>query len=77
MVDASQRNNLKQVNYYCQNVWVCEKSPYPYWKSIKLKWNFQRGGAGRGSNQRPSVGGVWIFLEQYILLYLICELRSQ
>jgi len=28
-------------------------------ESIRLNWNFQR---GWGSNQKPSVGGVWIFL---------------
>jgi len=25
---------------------------------VSLNWNFQRGG---GSNQKPSIGGVWIF----------------
>ena len=53
------------------------KISIPILEKYKAQMEFQRGGASGGSNQRPSVGGVWIFLEQYILLYLISELPSQ
>ena len=32
------------------------KSPYPFWKSIKLKWNFQRVGLAGGQTKDPLCG---------------------
>lgn len=30
-------------------------------KSIVINWNFQRAWVGGAANQKPSIGGVWIF----------------